>query len=627
LHTGVRRPWPNQADSQVFLGTDGESPAEASTPETSPPLDPVAAAVAVEAARSEPELAQKASAYFEKQTRLVEIQTEHLHEQRAVNLALLKYKRSSERLNFGLRIFFVLVATITCIGGLVLIHDAVTSRSVVIEPFETSPALAESGLTGTVVASAVLDELTRLQAATRNIIQSLDLANSWSGEIKLTVPETGISIGEISQLLKARFGHDIHIRGDMVQTKSGSIEVTIRGDRILAKTFTGTSDQLNTLTIAAAEYVYAQSQPALWAIYLIDTGRYTEAIEFCRASTASAAKSDQPVLLTHWAVAIADSVGPGPEVLALLQKAIALNPEYWDAYLDLMNVKLIGGKEEEVWRLGEEVRRVAGGRPGRARELTYLDSDFVIWDIPLQLRSLREDAASSSGNGTFSFATGPEIAQLEAWQHDPEAAELSLQTTKPDSSDPTIDAGFHWVHGLLAAESGESARAASEMEAFLAAYSDPAVAWAWPGSNCWVAPVEEVAGHPDKADAVLKTGGTFVDCYRFCGDILDHRGDWVGAQRAYEDAVALAPDLPAGYYSWGLALARHGDLAAAILKLTEANRRGPHWADPLKAWGDVLARQGKTRDAFAKYKEALKYAPNWKQLTEAIEPALRKVKT
>ena len=32
-----------------------------------------------------------------------------------------------------------------------------------------------------------------------------------------------------------------------------------------------------------------------------------------------------------------------------------------------------------------------------------------------------------------------------------------------------------------------------------------------------------------------------------------------GAQKASADAVALAPDLPAAYCSWGLALERHGD--------------------------------------------------------------------
>src|ERR1700719_1301129 len=87
----------------------------------------------------------------------------------------------------------------------------------------------------------------------------------------------------------------------------------------------------------------------------------------------------------------------------------------------------------------------------------------------------------------------------------------------------------------------------------------------------------------------------------------------------YEKAVKLAPSIPSGYYSWGLALAKHGDLAGAAEKLKDANQKGPHWADPLKAWGDVLVKQGNTKEARQKYDEALKYAPNWKQLKDARE--------
>ena len=94
---------------------------------------------------------------------------------------------------------------------------------------------------------------------------------------------------------------------------------------------------------------------------------------------------------------------------------------------------------------------------------------------------------------------------------------------KPDEKDLAIAATAHFVHGLLAADSGDTK----------------------------LAPAEEAVGHSDKADAVLKTGGTFVDCYRFHGDILDGRGDWKGAQEWYAKSVEVAPDLPAGYYSWG----------------------------------------------------------------------------
>jgi len=144
-----------------------------------------------------------------------------------------------------------------------------------------------------------------------------------------------------------------------------------------------------------------------------------------------------------------------------------------------------------------------------------------------------------------------------------------------------------------------------------------------PTTSSWIALAEEAAGHPDKADALLKSAGTLVDCYRFRADILDGRNDWRAAQKAYAAAVVLAPDLPAAHYSWGVALLKHGDLAGAIAKLKDATERGPHWADPLKAWGDVLAKQGQRKEALAKYDEALKYAPNWVALKQARDAAAK----
>jgi tetratricopeptide (TPR) repeat protein len=147
-------------------------------------------------------------------------------------------------------------------------------------------------------------------------------------------------------------------------------------------------------------------------------------------------------------------------------------------------------------------------------------------------------------------------------------------------------------------------------------------------SSCYPAVTYQKIGQPQKADAALDKVGalTFVQCYRFQGDVLDLRGDWAGAQEWYEKAVKLVPSSPAGYYSWGVALAKHGDLAGAAAKLDLANQKGPHWADPLKAWGDVLVKQGNTKDALTKYDEALKYAPNWKLLKEARE-AVAKLKS
>jgi tetratricopeptide (TPR) repeat protein len=615
-----------------ILGDEDERP-EVETPEARPSAEAFAAAVAAIASRQDPQVTRDTSTFLNKQSRLLDIQAKHLEDEHAARLHYLlgqarevDIRRFGLRLRVGFQLFIALVATVIGSVGVVMLYDAVTSRRVVIEPFHAPPALAARGADGVVVASGLLDELSRLQDATRSSVQRLDLSSAWASQVKLEVPETGISLGEISRLLRERFGHDVRIDGNLVETSAGGLALTVRGNGVPPKTFSGLATELNTLTVKAAEYVYSKSQPARWAYYLQNAGRSEEAIAFCRTAFGSVSKEDRPYLLNVWANSINNTGGSPRDALGLYRAALKLKPDYWVGYNNVMNSLWILGDEEGTWRAGEDMRKAAGGRPGRAPELQYQNWDMLTWNLGPVLDATVADAEANAGVGTGLATAGPTIADIDARMHDPEAAELALKTTKEDPNDPNIGAITHFVRGRLASEASDTARAASEMEAFGAAYADPAVSTQYPGYGCWIAPAEEAAGHPDKADAVLKAAGTYLDCYRFHADILDGRGDWAGAQNTYAEAVALAPDLPAAYYSWGVALAKHGDLSAAAAKLKDANQKGPHWADPLKAWGDVLVMQGKIKDALAKYDAALKYAPNWKQLKDARE-ALTKQKT
>ena len=583
-----------------------------------------AAAVAADQAKYDPGVARAIE-------RLLEAETAEIEEQRALRLRHLqhqsregKLRRFGLRLRNGLQVFTALIATVIGLGLLVMLVGAFRARSVVVEPFDAPPALAARGLTGKVVAGGVLDALTRLQAATRSSAAQRHLADAWTSEIKVEVPETGVSISELDRFLKASLGHDTHIEGDLVQTTTGDLALTIRGDGVLPKTFEGGAGDLEKLTTQAAEYVYGQSQPSLYAVYLRNAGRNAEAVAFAKAAYAAADDADKPYLLAAWATALLNS-GAGPyETRPLYEEAVRLKPDYWPGYSSLTNVDPMLGDEEGAWRLGEVMRAKAGGRPGRAREHDYQNADQVSWNLLPWRNGLIADAKTHAGVGTDDGAAAPIIAVIDARLHDPADAELQLQTARADASDATVAAATHYVHGRLAADAGDTVRAVAEMEAFGAAYANnPIVSSNYAGQNCWVAPAEEAAGHPDKADAALKAGGRYVDCWRFRGDILDHRGDWAGAQKAYAQAVAIAPDLPPGFYSWGVALSRHGDLAGAEAKLAAAHARGPRWADPLKAWGDVLARQGRWGDALAKYDEALKDAPKWAELHQARDAAAR----
>ena len=98
-----------------------------------------------------------------------------------------------------------LVATVIGVGGAIMIRDAGTSHRVVIEPFDAPPALAAHGLSGKVIASGVLDELSRLRDATRASSAARGLCGAWTSDIKLDVPQTGASISENSRLLRRTF--------------------------------------------------------------------------------------------------------------------------------------------------------------------------------------------------------------------------------------------------------------------------------------------------------------------------------------------------------------------------------------------------------------------------------------
>ena len=583
-----------------------------------------AAALAEEQSRHDPEVARAAAEFLRDQSALLKTQTAEIEEQRKLRLSQLRSAfREGELRRFGLRIrngmqvlsalLFVLIG----VGLCVMVYDAFSARSVVVESFDSPPALAARGLSGRVVAGGLRDELTRLQAATRGDGAKRHLSNAWTGDIKVEVPETGLSLGDLDRMLKARFGHELHIGGDLVQTEAGGLALTVRGDGVAPKVFSGGASDLDKLTTQAAEYIYGQSEPGLFETYLVNAGRNAEAVAFGKAAYATTKAEDRPALLNDWANALGSTGAPPQATLPLYREALKQKPDDWAAYNNVINDQWLLGDEEGGWRTGEVMRRAAGGRPGRAPEADYENLDVLTWDQQAWRASALADAAANQGVGTAISAAGPGIADADVRLHDPADAEFQLQTAQGDAKDPTIAAMTRFIHGRIATEAGDGARAAAEMEAFAAAYADPQVSSQYPGYLCWVAPAEELAGHPDKADAALKAGGHFVDCYRFRGDILDHRGDWAGAQQAYAQAVAIAPDLPAGYYSWGVALARHGDLAGAIAKLTAANQRGSHWADPLKAWGDVLARQGRWAEAVAKYDAALKLAPAWAELHQA----------
>jgi len=591
--------------------------------------EPIVAAVAANLASQNPEVAAKTAAMFEEQTQLLRLQRKNVEAEYEFFESEAGPRLLVLRLRAGFQLFFALFATVIGVGLAIVIYSATQSRSVVINSFEVPPSLAADGLNGKVVAAGLLDFLTKIQAASRGTIERRDLSNAWTSEISIEVPDTGVSIGDLERLIKTRFGHDQHIDGDLVRSVSGGLALTVRGDGILPSTFTGDAGALDNLLREAGEYLFAQSQPGLWMAYLSKNNRYGEAVAFAESAYNTVAPTERPHVLVYWANSIADMGGENAmtRALPLYREAVRLKPDFWPGHLGIMYALMCLGEEEGAVRAGEQMIRVAGGRPGRAPEDMYANYDSEVRDAQAELASSLADMEIHGGLGTWGTTSSGEnlvIASLEIDLHDVAAATLRLKTTSNENGVvPGVSAPM--VRAKLAEETGDLKAAAVEWDAFSVTYANPTIAFSMPDGMCSAAVTYEKTGQPAKADAALKPYGDvkMVDCYRFKGDVLDLRGDWAGAQEWYAKAVTLGPSIPSGYFSWGLALAKHEDLAGAAEKFKLANEKGPHWADPLKAWGDVLMKQNNAKDALSKYDEALKYAPNWKQLKEARETAAK----
>jgi len=394
--------------------------------------------------------------------------------------------------------------------------------------------------------------------------------------------------------------------------------LTIRGDRFAAKSFTGSRDQLHALAVKAAEYLYGGSEPYLFCVYLQNHGRDAEVIALAKSAYANASAADKPLLLNVSANSLSD-FGRYREALDKVREAVRLNPDFWLGYDTMMAMQLSLGEEEAVVRTGRGMERRArrGSWLAAKMPVAYWENlDYLLNGWPDFHHDLAADMAENGGQGTEVVQDAPFDAWALAQMHDWRGAELELETSPGANQDSFVIAQSTFVRAAVALDRGDAAQAASSMRAADAIVrKDAAVASDISSPTaCWLALAETLAGAGGNADAEIARGGHFVDCYRFKGDIADHRGDWNAAQKDYAAAVALAPSVPSSYESWGEALMRHGERDAAIGKFALAHAKGPHWADPLAHWGEALAGEGRFLEAADKYRQAAGDAPNWGRL-------------
>jgi len=579
------------------------------------PPEPSAAAVALALGRTsrrgKSEVDAEAAGFLRDQRRLVNLQSEHLHEQRELMLSRLRWGRLSDRVKAALQLMTAVVGLAVVVLVAVMAWQAYEDQGVVIDAFSVPPDLAQRGFSGQVVASKLLDRLSELQAQTVTGRPASTYANDWGSDIKVEIPETGVSIGELNRYLRAWLGSETRISGEVVRTPSG-IELTARAGAAPGASFQGRDADLDMLVRQAAEAVYARTQPYRFAVYLSSRGRTNEAIAAFSRLARAGPPEERAWAYTGWA-SILYQQGRYRESGPLAATAIRLNPRLQPAYpIRGLSFSNLGQQEADLAHVRRELALLKSGRaiglPGGAQatatRIRFLEA------------TVAEMIGDFSGAVTVLGSQDPIDFEGAAQGYLPQQVEAGAL-----ASDHDISAAKRVMAGLTIPGAPPEANEINELYqrgdwGALALQFDRLLARGFtPQGDSQFASLALAYAHVGRlgdAEAwISKTSPDCYDCLRTRGFMASRTQDRAAADRWYAEADRQAPSLPFADYEWAQALLAERDLDGAIAKLSEAHRRSPRYADPLELWGEALMQQSDLAGAVAKFAEADRYAPRW----------------
>jgi tetratricopeptide (TPR) repeat protein len=616
----------------------GESEAEASV-EGAPNADPVALAVAMDAAKHDPELARKAGNYLDEQLALVRLQVRHFDEERRLAIAAAKRKRYADRFRNGLITFVAGLAACALIAAAVMVWNAFRDHGLVVEAFSVPPDLNEQGVSGRVVAAELIDQINLLQSQTRTARPASSFRNNWGDDIKVEIPETGVSVGELSRILHEQFGSATRIDGEVTHTQTG-LSIVARLPAEPALRVTGEQTDLSTLIQRLAEQAYASTQPYRYGVFLSQHGRHSEALALFRDLAEHGPNEERPWALAGVGNESAELSGY-EDALAAWNESLRLDPNQAVSSTNIALVSRGVGLDEET--LTESKRYQTLSPSALAQHFT---APAIAYGNSLMMYLAATEMGDHESGIQFArsmvtdsqFQAGAEKAYSafarEEMALNHEAVEIEGGISDAEATVGLIEDSDYYVvmpNVLAAFERGDMSKVEALSSNLINELSKPGIPVVFRQQilrRIYPVLAEAFAreGRHAEAEALLKeVPNNSYDGWRTRGRIATLRRDFATGEQAFAEAVRRAPSIPRAYSDWGDLLAAKGDIPGALARYAEAHSRGPRSADPLKRWGDLLLSQGNIKDALAKYDEALKYAPNWKQLKDARD-ALAKQK-
>jgi hypothetical protein len=577
-------------------------------------VDPVAVALALAGASR-----QKADAYLDDQRAFVADQRHHRHEQ----LKQLKLGIFSQRVSIALKGLTALAGLIVVTALAVAMWNASQADGLVVDAFSAPPSLAAAGLTGDTVSQDITDHVNAIRdnASAHSLAASRSVRQEGGDDVKVEIPETGVSLTQAWLYLKLWLGNERHVRGSLRPDGDGRIRMTVTLEGEPPANFAGPVGELDRIEQRAAEHVYGGIEPINYVVYLLSNHRFDEALAALPAVIDAAQTPEERA--DAFGIT-ADFIGriKGDLALTLARARIAKSgaPRRFTGYLEIARADVVLRHDEDEFQqtaaiLTLKERDQASSVRGRGWSAATAEARAYHSLLQADARALAA-ACTNYCAPARGLLTNVEAAAL---RHDPKAGRALIAEALVVGGNTLLDLAN--VRYRIDATANDWQAAARDADAYLLAVSTEASAPGYRGAwkinigEPWLAEAKAHTG--DLAGAQALIGSTPLDCddcVRARGRIAALNRDWVGAAHWFGMASVRSPDIPYADADWGAMLLANGQPDAAIEKFVRANKLGPKFADPLEGWGEALMAKNQSHLALAKFAGGEKYAPNWGRL-------------
>lgn len=558
---------------------------------------------------------------IDRQIRLADLQIENLEKQDEYELSHLRWRRFNDQLTGAFRIILVVLGLAVLAGLAALLWNASEADGLIVDSFSAPADFAARGIGGDVLANDLINRLSEVRKVTlaHSISNTSDVSLN-GNDIRVDVPDTGISLGEVWRLLRRWLGHEKHLTGSLRELPDRKIALHAAFADGTRLDVSGPAGDLDKLEQDLAEQVFTHFDPSNVVLYLWATGRPQEALKQAERDALSVTgRERQADSYSLWSDLTRSIAGDIPLSIQRIRISLALDPKIAAAHNEYAaEAHLLGHTELELAERRATITQRDSDQPKPLQGPGYvLIHNLATYRVATLLGDFAAAEAAECGATCLpnNLSAG---ALYAARRHDVATARALLVSARASGqADPDESADAAYYIAMSEADGAAAVRAAR------AHAHKPGQA----GGEAYAAVVDRVETKPMVAIALALAGDaagarkiadvTPVDCYpcqiaRASAAVAAK--DWARADFWFARAAQAAPSIPYAYTEWGRMLLRKGDLYGAIAKFETAHQKGPHFADPLEMWGEALIAKDRSGLALAKFEEANKYAPNWGRL-------------